>query len=395
MNRLGRKQQRQILNLMCQGNGIAAIADITGCSTNTVRAYLAHFGEALTAAHDRLVRGMSPTRIEIDELWSYVYAKRERSLARENRKQPPPPDRGAFYTWVALDPDSKLFISWQVGDRSEKTGLPFLVDVNARIAPGPVLITTDGFKFYEQAIPRVFGPDGKHVVIEKNIESWRNPETGERGTRVISMKKVPKTRDKVNLSLASTSLVERLNGSIRNYISRFARQTYKFSKRLTNHVHAHAIFVMYYNFVKPHRGFKGPDRHLTPAMKAGLTNKVWTYDDLLDEVDEYWRRKALKPSLQVVPPCQHVPLERGETSPLPYFVMYSPKKRTAKVHKGSCGECKQGLGRKEGHSVQNKWFAFETERAARRFAETLAPLENSVCSKCITGSYVKHRVRSR
>ncbi|HEY5237399.1 MAG TPA: hypothetical protein VIJ62_03380 [Rhizomicrobium sp.] len=394
MNRLDRMQQRMVLNLMCRGSCIADIADVTGCSTNTVRAYLTRFGEALTATHDRLVRGMSPARMEIDELWSYVYVKRERNLARENRKRPPPPDRGEFYTWIALDPDSKLLISWHVGDRSEKTGLPFLVDVNSRIT-GRALITTDGFKFYEKAIPRVFGEDADHVVIQKDIEAWRNPETGERGTRVISMDKVLKTRGDIDISLASTSLVERLNGSIRNFISRFTRQTYKFSKRLTNHVHAHAIFVMYYNFVKRHDGLKGPDRHLTPAMKAGLTNKVWTYDGLLDEVDYYWQRKALKPTLLVIPPRQYVPLQAGETSPLPYLVMYSPKKREAKVHKGSCGDCNHGHGRKAGLSIRNQWFAFETERAARRCAESLAPLENSVCSKCVTGRYVKHCVRSK
>ena len=130
-------------------------------------------------------------------------------------------------------------------------------------------------------------------------------------------------------------------------------------------------------------------------MKAGLTNKIWSYDDLLDEVDRYWRRKAMQPTLKIVPPRQYVPLSIGETSPLPYFVMYSPQKRAAKIHKGSCNDCKHGHGRKAGLSIRSQWFAFETERAAHRYAEALAPLENSVCSKCITGRYVKYRVRSQ
>jgi hypothetical protein len=82
---------------------------------------------------------------------------------------------------------------------------------------------------------------------------------------------------------------------------------------------------MYYNFVKPHRGLTGAERHFTPAMKAGLTNRVWSYDDILDEVDGYWRHKALQPTLQLVEPRKYVPLAAGKASPLPYFVMYSPK----------------------------------------------------------------------
>ncbi len=133
-----------------------------------------------------------------------------------------------------------------------------MVDLNSRVV-GRTLITTDGYKFYPDAIQVTFGDTANHVVLEKEIESWRNPETGERGTRVRSFEKFPQTSNPIDLKLASTSLVERLNGSIRNFFSHFTRQTYKFSKRLESHVHAQAIFVAYYNFVKQHRGFKGPN----------------------------------------------------------------------------------------------------------------------------------------
>jgi IS1 family transposase len=294
---------------------------------------------------------------------------------------------------VALDPDSKLLISWQVGNRDEKTGLSFLADLNSRVEDR-VLITTDGFPLYKDAIKKIFGTMAEHVVVQKNIESWRNPETGERGTRVIEFTKVPQTRGPIDLALASTSLVERLNASIRNFSSRFTRQTFKFSKKLSNHVHAQAIFVMYYNFVRQHDGLKGAERHWTPAMKAGRSNRIWSYDDLLNEVDDYWRHKAMQPTLRVASPRQYTPLAAGESSSLPYFVMYSPIKREAKVHKGHCGNCRQGVGRKASRAGSNEWYAFETEREARRCAEALAPVEHSVCSLCVKGTYVKHQVRS-
>lgn len=394
MNVLSRKKQRLILNLMCRDNCIADIVDVTGHSPNTVRHYLTRFGEALLASHDRLVRGLAPKRLELDEIWSYVYAKRERNISHKEGHRAPPPDRGEYYTWTALDPDSKLLISWAVGSRGAKTGGMFMADLYIRITGNP-LITTDGHLVYPALIKKIFGTTADHVAIEKDIESWWNPETGERGSRVKSMEKVLKTRSPVDLSLASTSLVERLNGSIRNHNSRFTRQTYKFSKRLQNHVHSQAIFTMYYNFTRKHHGLKGPYRHHTPAMMAGLTDKIWSYDDLLDEVDRYWEHKAFRPALQAVPPRPYVPLAAGESSSLPYFVMYSPIKREAKVHKGTCGNCRQGVGRKANRAGSNQWYAFETERAARRCAETLAPIEHSVCSLCVTGHYGRHRVKSK
>jgi len=394
MNELSRAEQRLILSLMCRDNSIADIVEVTGHSPNTVRRHLARFGEAFLASHDRLVRGIAPKRVEVDEIWSYVYAKRERNVCREEGKRPPPADLGAFYTWTALDPDTRLFIGFLVGDRGYETGLAFFLDLNSRIVNRP-LITTDGHNPYPDLVTRTFGNEADHVVLMKEFKKWYNPETGESGNKLTCLQKVPQNQTKADLSLASTSLVERLNGSIRNSISRFTRQTYKFSKRLQNHIHAQSIFTLYYNFARKHHGFKGAERNYTPAMKAGLTAKIWSYDDLLDEVDRYWQHKAMQPVLQVVQPRQYVPLAAGQASPLPYFVMYSPNKQEAKVHKGSCGNCRQGVGRKDGRAGSNRWYAFETEWAARRCAEALAPVNHSVCSLCVAGQYVKHGVRSK
>lgn len=388
MNSLNRYDQLLILKLVCRSSGINDIVEITGHSPNTVRRHLAQFGEALTAMHDRLVRDISPTRVEVDEIWSYVYAKREKNIATKNVKRPAPLDFGEFYTWVALDPDSKLFITWLVGDRSERTGRPFLKDLRSRIV-GRILITSDGHSVYRKLIKEIFGKTADHAVIEKDIEGWRNPETGERGSRVKSLVKKRQSKGMFDISRASTSLVERLNGSIRNFTSRFTRQTYKFSKRLANHVHAQAVFVAYYNFVKHHGGFKGPERHLTPAMKAGLTDKVWTFDDLLDEVDRYWQHKTAKAKLKVRRRHRYKRLPLGAIPSLPYVVVYSLQKRIAKIHRSSCHSCKHGL-RSDKRERGNEWYAFRTRKAARRCAKILSPIHHTVCSFCITGHYVKH-----
>ena len=104
MRVLNRNQQRQILMLMCRSNGVGDIVEITGHSPNTVRRYLARFGEACAAIHDCDVRGLRIRRAEVDEIWSYVYAKEEARVSKDQNKRPPPPDLGAFWTWVAIDP---------------------------------------------------------------------------------------------------------------------------------------------------------------------------------------------------------------------------------------------------------------------------------------------------
>ena len=383
MNVLSRDSQRMILKLMCRSSGIGDIVEITGHSPNTVRRCLARFGEALAAVHDRWVRGIAPTRLQLDEIWAFVYARRESRISVSPlRKRAPPADYGEYYTWTAFDPDSKLFVSYHTGNRGSESGIVMLTDLNSRVVSRP-MISTDGFQAYGDLIQRSFGADMDHVVMEKVFAGKHVPRTGETTKYLIGLNKVPQNQSKVDVTLASTSLVERLNASIRNYTARMTRRTYKFSKKLENHIHAFSVFVMYYNFVKPHAGFGKAERHLTPAIKAGLTNKVWSYDDLLDEVDEYWRKKAIKPSLQVVPSLQYTPLAVGETTDRPYVVSYSARKREAKVHKATCR-----AGRKTNNGRRlNQWYAFHSERAARRCAENLSPVQHSVCSICIVGHY--------
>lgn len=309
------------------------------------------------------------------------------------RKRLPPPKRGAFFTWTALDPDSKLLISYHTGDRGFDTGLEFFKDLRSRVSGKP-MITTDAYHAYPDLIERTFG-DAPHVMLHKEIKSWRDPKTGETGNKLISIRKEVRRYSKVDLRLASTSHVERMNATIRNFNTRFTRQTYKFSKRFANHLHAIAIGTFYYNFSRSHGGFKGEFRHFTPAMKAGLTDKPWTYEDMLAEVDTYWAKRIVRAPLTLAPGPNYVPLAVGETSPLPYFVMHSEGKREAKVHKGTCRNCQQGMGRTNGGAGRNKWYAFQTQGEAERCAKALASLAHSVCSICIVGKYAGNSIRQQ
>ena len=65
---------------------------------------------------------------------------------------------------------------------------------------------------------------------------------------------------------------------------RFTRLTNAFSKKLENHMYALALYFVHYNFVRPHKSLANP-YHRTPAMAAGLTDHIWTMEELLSLLD--------------------------------------------------------------------------------------------------------------
>lgn len=74
----------------------------------------------------------------------------------------------------------------------------------------------------------------------------------------------------------STSYIERQNLTVRMACCRFTRLTNAFSKKLDNLKAALALHFAWYNFVRIHRSLR-----VTPAMAAGVTDRVWTLEDLL------------------------------------------------------------------------------------------------------------------
>lgn len=394
MNVLPRDKRVLILKLICRHSGVNDIADITGCSTNTVRFHLMRMGEACASLHDRLVRGVRPERVELDELWSYIYTKRERNLQKRDRathlgprRRQPPAERGQRYTWIGFDPDSKAVLSYHTGDRGESAAAAFVTDLSSRVVNRPMLCT-DAHTVYPFAIQRAFGSNVDHVVMQKQMKSWFDPQTGERGTRMVGLQRVAQNQSTIDVSRASTSHVERMNANIRNYNARFTRQTYRFSKKLENHTAQLAISIMYHNFVRPNHGFNGTeDKHCSPAMKAGLTTETWAYERLLDEIDAYWRNKTVirtPASSAGLPVYEPIPPDRWTDQP--YLVSHSRLKNYAKVHAAHCRDCRRASKGRKG-SKAHAWYAFASQAEALKCAGSLAPLDFSVCSLCVLHRY--------
>jgi transposase-like protein len=138
MNRLTREDRARILHLLCEGSSIRAVTRLTGASKNTVTKLLRDAGMACAWFHDAKVRNLTSRRIQVDEIWTFTYAKQK----NVKRAKAAPAGAGDTWTWTAIDADTKLMISWFVGGRDASYALTFMDDLRSRLA-GRVQLTSD------------------------------------------------------------------------------------------------------------------------------------------------------------------------------------------------------------------------------------------------------------
>jgi hypothetical protein len=139
MNRLTREQRAQILHLLCEGSSIRAVTRLTGASKNTVIKLMIDAGKACAWYHDSAVHNLKSKRIQVDEIWSFTYAKQKNVRAAKAA----PHGAGDTWTWTAIDADSKLMVSWYVGGRDAEAAIAFMDDLRARLRHR-VQLTSDG-----------------------------------------------------------------------------------------------------------------------------------------------------------------------------------------------------------------------------------------------------------
>ena len=277
MNKLDRKTRSLIIRLLVEGNSIRATSRIADVSKNTVNKLLIDAGEACSKYHDENVRNVKASVIQCDEIWSFTYAKQKNVKTAKAA----PEHAGDTWTWTALDSESKLIVSYMVGGRDSEYAIGFMDDLRARLA-NRVQLTTDGHKAYLEAVEGAFGGDVDYAQL---IKLYGEP-TGQKGhERKYSPSECTGTKKRVvegspDKRLVSTSHVERQNLTMRMHMRRFTRLTNGFSKKVENHMHAVALHFMYYNFVKVHQTLR-----VTPAMAAGLTDRLWDIEDIVALVD--------------------------------------------------------------------------------------------------------------
>jgi IS1 family transposase len=191
------------------------------------------------------------------------------------------------WTWTALDADTKLMVSYFVGDRSGESALILADDLRGRVASERVQITTDGHNAYRGAIEEAFGADADYATIEKIYRTDPAATRGRYSPPVCIGAKKHTVEGNPDPAHVSTSYVERSNLSIRMQNRRFTRLTNAFSKKFDNHVHALALYFAFYNFVRIHKTLK-----VTPAMAAGITDKLWSMEDIAERIEA----RATKPA---------------------------------------------------------------------------------------------------
>ena len=279
MNQLNTAKRCQIIAALVEGNSINATCRMLGVGKHTVLRLLEDAGCACAAFHDANVRRLRVTRAQCDEVWSFVYAK-QKNVTMEQMEQ----GAGDCWTWTAIDADTKLIISYMLGDRGASTAKAFMQDVASRIS-NRIQLTTDGHRVYADAVEEAFGSDIDYAMLVK-IYGDTGGKTPERkyspGICTGAIKK--QIEGKPNPKHVSTSYVERNNGIIRQHCKRYARLTHAFSKKLENHICAFALHTMYHNFVK----ISGAHR-MTPAQAAGVDSRLWEMGDIVKVVEE-WER---------------------------------------------------------------------------------------------------------
>jgi IS1 family transposase len=288
MNKLSTEDRAKILSLLCEGMAIRAITRVTGASKNTVAKLLADVGQACAAYHDQHVRGLTSKRIQMDEIWSFIYAKQDNVKRARNA----PEEAGDVWTWTAVDADSKLLVSWLVGDRTTDSALRFVDDLRSRLT-NSVHLTSDGYRPYLQAVDTVFGDDVDYAMLHK---IYGSAPTGERRYSPALCVGAQKKRvtGEPDPKHVSTSYAERQNLTMRMHMRRFTRLTNGFSKKIENHTAAVALHTMFYNFVRVHQTLK-----VTPAMAAGVTDRLWEISDLVQVLEDWEAQQGSEPSFEV------------------------------------------------------------------------------------------------
>jgi len=285
-NRLNLDDRARILSALVEGNSIRATCRMTGAAKGTVLKLLADVGDACGAFLDDTMRGLRCQRIQADEIWSFCSAK-QANVPREKREDP---NYGSMWTWVAIDPDSKLVVSYMLGKRDPFCARVFIRDLSERLA-NRVQLTTDGLNMYVGAVEEAFGDGIDYAMLIKVYgnegETW-NAETRYSPSVVTSTRSVVVLGDPLEEHV-STSHVERANLTMRMGMRRFTRLTNAFSKKALNLDRALALHFVYYNFARKHTSIK-----TTPAIKAGIAGHVWSLHEIAQLADD--ERGVLKAS---------------------------------------------------------------------------------------------------
>jgi IS1 family transposase len=275
MNKLSTQRKAQVIRTLAEGNSIRAACRITNTAKGTVIRLLRDVGKACREYQDKYLRSLPCHRVECDEIWSFCYAK-AKNVPQDKQGQF---GHGDVWTFVAIDADTKLVVSWLVGLRNPECACEFFKDIKERLS-NRVQLTTDGHRMYYEAANSVFGDDIDYAMLVKYYGVDQD-KFGHYSPPKCTSTLVKRVNGSPDMGKVSTSYVERQNLTMRMSMRRFTRLTNAFSKKIENLEYAIALHFMYYNFARAHKTLTNPYPK-TPAMAAGLDNHIWAVEEIVE-----------------------------------------------------------------------------------------------------------------
>jgi IS1 family transposase len=268
-NNLSIEKKILVLSALVEGNSICSIVRMTGVNKRTILRILCEAGEKAAEIMDREMVNVKVGRLQVDEIWTFV-GKKQKQLRQGDSE-----DLGDQYVFVALDADTKLIPAFRIGKRTSQMAVSFMMELKTRINT-IFQLSTDAFVAYKDAVDRVFGEEIHYGQIHKHYSEEQKGERRYSPANIIRVSINPITGypDRKHIS---TSYVERQNLTMRMQMRRFTRLTNAFSKKLKNLEAALALHFFHYNFLRIHQTLR-----VTPAMQAGISKHLWTWEEFLD-----------------------------------------------------------------------------------------------------------------
>jgi IS1 family transposase len=233
-------------------------------------------GRVCAVFHDEKVRNVKARRVQVDEIWSFTYAK-QKNVAKAKAA---PAEAGDTWTWTAIEAESKLIISWLVGGRDGDYAMGLMDDLQSRLA-NRVQLTSDGHKAYLDAVEGAFGGDIDYAMLVKLFGPAPDSSKGRYSPAECTGIRKTRIEGSPDPKHVSTSYAERHNLNMRMQMRRFTRLTTGYSKKIENHIHMVALYTAWYNWIRTHKAHR-----VTPAMAAGLTDKLMDMTEVARSMDD-------------------------------------------------------------------------------------------------------------
>jgi IS1 family transposase len=274
MNRLPLTRRTQIINCLAEGNSIRSTERMTDTHRDTIMRLMVEVGTGCAALANEQMRNLDCRRIQCDEIWTFCRMKQVRIPRFTDRTKV-----GDQWTFVAIDPDTKLVPAYRVGKRTRETAVAFMIDLSERLS-NRVQISSDSLRSYVDAVERAFGADVDYGQIVKFYDAEPIGPGRYAPPRVTGAERtvIAGRPDQAHIS---TSHVERQNLTMRMSMRRFTRLTNAFSKKFENLQAAVALHFAHYNLVRLHKTLR-----VTPAMAANVAGRVWSLEELVERTSK-------------------------------------------------------------------------------------------------------------